>query len=106
MDLPVKFEALARAANTPVSGAYPYSLKGRDLDTNFNAVAIDIDSSWVSESGNGQRTLLLPPVPDEGSRFLGVQDGDLKFFPAPPASGTYVLGAVDGSIRWISTEEC
>jgi hypothetical protein len=85
MDLPVKFEALARAANTPVSGAYPYSLKGRDLDQNFNAVAIDIDSSWVSESGNGQRTLLLPAV---------------------PTSGTHVLGAVGGALAWIATEEC
>jgi len=85
MDLPVKFEALARAANTPVSGAYPYSLKGRDLDQNFNAVAIDIDSSWVSESGNGQRTLLLPAV---------------------PTTGTHVLGSVNGALTWIATEEC
>ena len=85
MDLPVKFEALARAANTPVSGAYPYSLKGRDLDQNFNAVAIDIDSSWVNSEANGQRTMLLPAVPSEG---------------------THVLGAVNGSLTWISTEEC
>jgi hypothetical protein len=85
MDLPVKFEALARAANTPVSGAYPYSLKGRDLDQNFNAVAIDIDSSWVNSEDNGQRTLLLPAV---------------------PTTGTYVLGAVEGALAWIATEEC
>ena len=26
--------------------------------------------------------------------------------PAPPSSGTHVLGAVDGALTWISTEEC
>jgi hypothetical protein len=25
---------------------------------------------------------------------------------APPGSGTYVLGAVDGVIKWIATEDC
>ena len=26
--------------------------------------------------------------------------------PAPPSSGTHVLGAVNGALTWISTEEC
>ena len=26
--------------------------------------------------------------------------------PAPPTGGTYVLGAVDGALSWIATEEC
>jgi len=26
--------------------------------------------------------------------------------PAVPSSGTYVLGAVSGSLQWLSTEEC
>jgi hypothetical protein len=85
MNLPVNFADLAKAANTSASGAYPYSLKGADLDKNFNAVAIDIPTSWVSGAANGQRTLLLPAV---------------------PTTGTHVLGAVDGALAWIATEEC
>jgi hypothetical protein len=26
--------------------------------------------------------------------------------PAVPSSGTHVLGAVDGTLQWIATEEC
>ena len=26
--------------------------------------------------------------------------------PAVPSGGTYVLGSVDGSLQWLSTEEC
>ena len=85
MNLPVVFKELARAANTPASGAYPYSLKGDDLDKNFNAVAIDIPSGWATTNGNGQRTLNLPAL---------------------PGGGTHVLGAVDGRLTWIATEEC
>jgi hypothetical protein len=85
MNLPVSFADLAKAANTSASGAYPYSLKGADLDKNFNAVAIDIPTSWVIGAANGQRILNLPAV---------------------PGGGTHVLGAVNGSLQWISTEEC
>jgi hypothetical protein len=85
MNLPIVFTELARAANTPASGAYPYSLKGADLDKNFNAVAIDIPSGWATTNGNGQRRLNLPAV---------------------PGGGTYVLGAVGGLLTWIATEEC
>jgi hypothetical protein len=85
MNLPVNFSDLAKSANTSVSGAYPYSLKGTDLDKNFNAVAIDIPTSWVSGGANGQRILNLPPV---------------------PSGGTHVLGAVGGVLSWIATEEC
>jgi hypothetical protein len=85
MNLPVNFADLAKAANTSASGAYPYSLKGADLDKNFNAVAIDIPTSWVSGGANGQRTLNLPAV---------------------PGGGTHVLGAVGGVLTWIATEEC
>lgn len=85
MDLPVKFKELARAANTSASGAYPYSLKGEDLDNNFNAVALDIPTGWSTELGNGQRSLNMPPT---------------------PGGGTFVLGCVDGTLQWIATEEC
>ena len=63
MELPVKFEALARAANTPTSGGYPYSLKGRDLDKNFKALA----------------DALTPDPPQEGTYVLGSVDGTLQW---------------------------
>ena len=89
MNPPVSFESLARAANTPVSGAYPYSLKGRDLDKNFVFATLDVDESLIEQTtgqgGHPARRLAIPAV---------------------PTTGTHVLGAVDGTLAWIATEEC
>jgi len=39
-------------------------------------------------------------------QLLVAQSGGWVPFNAPPSSGTHVLGAVDGALQWISTEEC
>jgi hypothetical protein len=36
---------------------------------------------------------------------MGFSGFKLKI-PPVPQSGTYVLGAVDGALQWIATEEC
>ena len=113
MDLPVKFEALARAANTPVSGAYPYSLKGSDLDKNFVFATLVVDESLIEETtgqgGHPARRLGIPAVPSSGTKSLTADGGSLEWadtIPKPPSSGTHVLGAVNGALAWIATEEC
>jgi hypothetical protein len=65
------------------------SISANDLMLNFSAAFIEIDptliSDTVSPTGHTQRRLLLPGV---------------------PPSGTVLLGAVDGALQWIQTEEC
>lgn len=39
-------------------------------------------------------------------QLLVAQSGGWVQFQAPPSSGTHVLGAVDGTLQWIATEEC
>ena len=89
MNTPLSIEFLASADNTPVSGAYPYSLKGRDLDKNFVFATLDVDESLIEQTtgqgGHLARKLKIPAVPEDG---------------------THVLGAVGGVMQWIATEEC
>jgi hypothetical protein len=88
-DPPISFERLAKSAGNPASGGYPYQLSAKDLDKNFAYATLDIDSTLVEES---------PGAGGHKSRRLKI--------PAVPSSGTHVLGAVDGAIQWIATEEC
>ena len=86
---PLSFESLAKTAPNPATGGYPYVLKGSDLDKNFVYSTLQIDASLVQETtGLGGHT----------ARKLKI--------PAVPATGTYVLGCVDGTLQWIDTEEC
>lgn len=86
---PISFEVLAKSANSAKSGGYPYTLKGRDLDQNFVFATIQVDDSLVTTTtGPGGHT----------ARKLKI--------PAVPVGGTYVLGAVGGTLTWIATEEC
>lgn len=89
LNIPVNFEALAKTAKNPASGGYPYSLKGSDLDKNFFYAALDVDPSLVEKTSG--------PGGHVGRRLR---------IPAVPGSGTHVLGAVNGSLEWIATEEC
>jgi hypothetical protein len=73
---PISFAALAKTAGNPAAGGYPYALKGTDLDKNFTFATADFDTA-----------------------DFFVTDG-------LPGSGTHVLGAVDGALQWIATEEC
>jgi hypothetical protein len=89
LTLPVDFQELAQRARGQNAADYPYSLKSTDLMKNFVYAALDADESLIEEStGQG-----------------GYKSRRLKI-PAVPTSGTHVLGAVDGELEWIETEEC
>jgi hypothetical protein len=89
MTLPVDFEEKARAAKSASGGGYPVQLSAADLMRNFVMAALDADESLIEtttgQGGHPARKLKIPAV---------------------PTSGTYVLGAVDGALTWIATEEC
>jgi hypothetical protein len=65
------------------------SISANDLMNNFSAAFIEIDPTLITDSpsptGHMQRRLLIPGV---------------------PVSGTVLLGAIDGALQWIQTEEC
>lgn len=92
---PVSFDALAKTAANPASGGYPYTLKGSDLDKNFTFATEDFDATdfkvtnGLGAEGHQSRKVAL----------------SIRI-PEPPASGTHILGAVDGALAWIATEEC
>lgn len=92
---PISFEALAKTAANPAAGGYPYTLKGTDLDKNFTFATSDFDStdfkltSGLGAGGHKNRKVALAIR-----------------IPAVPSSGTHVLGAVGGALKWIATEEC
>jgi hypothetical protein len=56
---------------------------------NFVMAGLDADPAWI-EGATGHK---------------GYKARKLKL-PAPPQSGTYVLGCIDGNIQWIETEAC
>jgi hypothetical protein len=88
-NLPVDFEAKARGAKDASGGGYPVQLSAADLMRNFVFASLDADESLIEtttgQGGHAARKLKIPAV---------------------PGGGTYVLGAVDGSLAWIATEEC
>jgi hypothetical protein len=88
--IPVDFEAKVKSASQSSGGGYPYQISAQDLMKNFVFATILIDDKYV-ESVTG---------------LNGHEARKLKIFPPIPASGTYVLGAVNGSLTWIATEEC
>ena len=92
---PLSFDALAKTAANPASGGYPYQLKGTDLDKNFVFATEDFDTAdFTVTSGLG--------AGGHQSRKVALA----RRIPTIPATGTHVLGAVDGSLTWLATEEC
>jgi hypothetical protein len=87
LNLPVNFEPLAQQPKG--SGGYPVQIKASDLMKNFVYCLLDTNDG-LTETTTGQG---------------GYQMRKLKI-PTPPSSGTYVLGVVDGTIQWLSTEAC
>ena len=86
---PVSFDEKAQSGGNSASGGYPYQLSASDLDKNFVFATLDVDDSLIeSTTGKG-----------------GYKQRRLKI-PAAPKSGTHVLGAVGGKLKWIATEEC
>ncbi len=88
-NFPVDFEAKARGAKPPNGAGYPVQISAADLMRNFVMAALDADPSLIDQTtgqgGHPSRKLKIPTV---------------------PGSGTHVLGAVNGTLQWIATEEC
>jgi hypothetical protein len=86
---PVDFEERVKRPKGQTSGDYPYAIKARDLMQNFVYATLDADASLIEETtgqgGHKQRKLKIPAV---------------------PSGGTFVLGAKDGEMQWIETEDC
>ena len=90
MRFPVDFEAKVKTPASASGGGYPIQLSAADLMKNFKYSAGDFEaeSFTVTESSDSRKI-------------------DLKLkIPAVPASGTHVLGVVNGSLAWIATEQC
>ena len=89
LNLPVDFQERAKRPRGTKGDDYPYALSATDLMRNFVYAALDADPSLIEEingqGGHKQRRLKIPAV---------------------PARGTHVLGAIDGNIQWIETEDC
>jgi hypothetical protein len=87
--LPVDFAAKVKAPPGASGGGYPVQISSADLMKNFSWAALDADPSLIEQTtaagGHKARKLKIPAV---------------------PASGTHVLGAVNGVVQWIATEEC
>jgi hypothetical protein len=92
---PLSFAALAKTARNPSSGGYPYTLKGEDLDKNFVFAVSEYDESDFEVTG-------IPGSGGHQTRKIALKNT----IPTPPASGTHVLGLVNGALAWIATEEC
>lgn len=89
MSIPVDFETKVKDAKSASGGGYPVQLSAADLMKNFYYAALDADPSLIEETtsqgGHPARKLKIP---------------------AAPATGTHVLGVVDGALQWLATEEC
>jgi hypothetical protein len=81
-DFPVDFQTVAKGgkSTSPISSS--------DLMKNFAWAKLVVDSSLVDTTS-----------------VMGFSAHKFKM-PAMPESGTFVLGAVNGSLSWIATEEC
>lgn len=113
-DLPIDFEANIKAPRSASGGGYPVQISASDLMKNFVFAALDADPSLIDQTtgqgGHPQRKLKIPAVPTGDSALnLTAQSGGLSWVPGIPelpTSGTHVLGAVDGTLQWLATEEC
>jgi len=81
-NFPVDFQTVVKGgkSTSPISSA--------DLMENFAWAKLVVDSSLV-----------------ETTTVMGFSAHKFKM-PALPGDGTFVLGAVNGSLQWLSTEEC
>jgi hypothetical protein len=79
-------------ANKPGNGssAPPRTIRAKDLDENNKKLTV-----LQGEGSPPSYTVKYTP------------DGIiLNVLPTPPASGTHVLGAVNGVVQWLATEDC
>ena len=86
------------------SAGPPYRIPARDLDSNFaklKPLAQDGNNRQyaIDETPDGWFLRLFPEASNNVSATVSI-------LAAPPASGTYVLGAVNGVVQWLETESC
>jgi len=86
--LPVGFEEKVKQPASPNGKGYPYQLSAKDLDANFKYLL-----GRLMEGVSVNDTLYW-----DGNTW--------NILPSPSSTGTHVLGCVDGSMQWLSTEEC
>jgi hypothetical protein len=124
---PVDFEQKVKGPMGSTGKDYPYAIKARDLMQDFVFATLDIAEGVYEETtgagGHSQRRLNIDAgtaanqiyiwdgskitviaTPTEGSVFA-FTGGAFNYIPAP-SGGTHVLGAINGTIQWIATEEC
>lgn len=107
MKLPVDFSANVKGAKQASGGGYPVQISAGDLMQNFTYAALDAESGLITESNGGRK--LTIPSPSGTNKILGYDGSSMSWkddIPAAPTSGTHVLGAVNGVLSWIATEEC
>ncbi len=114
---PISFSQKASATKSQ-AGGYPIQISAKDLDANFCYATIEISEKSpqgspqpflvdeiTGDGGNTQRRLLFNPPPPSTDAVFSMSGGALLWL-QPPTTGTYVLGAVNGSLQWLATEEC
>lgn len=108
-DPPVDFQAIAQGATGTSGKDYPYAIKASDLMKNFVFATLDVPEGLYEETSGmqGHRQRKLKISAGTSANQIYFWDGSkMVTLDAPPSSGTHVLGAVDGSLQWIATEEC
>jgi hypothetical protein len=105
---PVNFTQLGQSAANPEAGGYPYRIKGSDLMKNYVHGALDVVDELVDEVGGQEGTSMrrLRISAPAGINVIYYWNGTTLISTGVPPPGTSVLGCVDGSVRWIQTEEC
>ena len=107
VSIPVDFEAKVKSAKSASGGGYPIQISAADLMKNFKYAALDAEAGIIKE--NGDSRMLAIPAPSGSNKILGCEGTTMSWkddIPAAPATGTHVLGCVDGMLQWIATEEC
>jgi hypothetical protein len=85
------FERLVKNKPSKGSNDYPLAIKATDLDENWKRTTLI--------EGEGNPKLYEVEYTKDGTRLT-------RILPPTPDSGTHVLGAVDGQVQWIATEDC
>lgn len=85
----------------------PFRIPAKDLDSNFAKLRpLPTDGNArqyaIEETPDGWFLRLFPEAPQIVSQ---INSGN-ELVPTAPASGTYVLGSVNGTIQWLATEAC
>jgi hypothetical protein len=88
INLPIKFHDKATQPPSANGTGYPHRISANDLDRNFAYAALDAGEGWTE------------------SVSVGNHEGRKLKLPELPSGGTYVLGCVDGTVKWIETESC